>query len=87
MQKLPLVAVGGGCFLVEVRGSLIAVASLVAEHRLWRTQAPFSWLMGLVAPWHVKSSRVGRWILNHRATREVPSSLVERLGPWTFPRP
>ena len=87
MQKLPLVAVGGGCFLVEVRGSLIAVASLVAEHGLWRTQAPFSWLMGLVAPWHVKSSRVGRWILNHRATREVPSSLVERLGPWTFPRP
>ena len=39
------------------------------------------WLTGLVAPWHVGSSQtrartrvpcIGRWILNHYATREVP---------------
>ena len=39
------------------------------------------WPMGLVAPWHVESSRssdwtcvrcIGRWILNHWTTRQVP---------------
>ena len=43
------------------------------------------WRTGLVAPRHVGSSRtrartrvpcIGRWILNHCATREVPSSPV-----------
>lgn len=63
MQELSLVAASGDYFLVEVRGFLIAVAS--PEHGPCRTQVPFSWLTGLVAPWHVKSSRVGRWILNH----------------------
>ena len=54
--------------------------------QLWlagpRAQAQQLWLMVLVAPQHVGSSRtrartrvpcVGRWILNHCATREVPS--------------
>ena len=45
----------------------------VWAQQLWRT--------GLVAPWHMGSSQtrdrtrvpcVGRWILNHCATREVP---------------
>ena len=48
-------------------------------------QAQQLWLTGLVAPRHVGSSRtrartrvpcIGRWILNHCATREVPISLL-----------
>ena len=44
--------------------------------------------MGLIAPQHVGSSRtrdrthvpcIGRWILNHCATREVPSHLLNTL--------
>ena len=44
--------------------------------------------MGLVAPWHVGSSQtrdqtcvpcIGRWILNHCATREVPENLFASL--------
>ena len=43
------------------------------------------WHMGLVAPWHVGSSRtrartrvpcIGRWILNQCATREVPHYVI-----------
>ena len=54
--------------------------------QLWLTgssaQAQQLWRTGLVAPWHVRSSQararihvscVGRWILNHCATREVPT--------------
>ena len=46
-----------------------------------RAQAQSLWWTRLVAPWHVGSSQtrartcvpyVGRWILNHCATREVP---------------
>ena len=53
--------------------------------QLWltvsRMQAQQLWCMGLVAPWHVRSSRtraqtcvpcIGRQILNHCTTREVP---------------
>ena len=53
--------------------------------QLWlagsRAQAQQLWHTGLVAPWHVGSSRtrartsvpcIGRWILNHCATREAP---------------
>ena len=54
--------------------------------QLWlagsRVQVQQLWLMGLVAPRHVGSSRtraqtrvpcIGRWILNHSTTREVPN--------------
>ena len=89
-----------GLLFVVVRGLLIAVASLIAEHRLqaqglqqlWHTvqqlwlagsraQAWQLWHTGLVAPQHVGSSRtrartrvpcIGRQILNHCTTREVP---------------
>ena len=89
-----------GLLFVQVRGLLIAVASLVAEHRLQahrlqqlqhvgsvvvahssRAQAQQLWHMGLVAPRHVGSSWtrartrvpcIGRRILNHCTTREVP---------------
>ena len=49
-----------------------------------RAQAQQLWRTGLVAPWHVGSSRtmartrvpcIGRWILNHCTTREVPKYL------------
>ena len=56
--------------------------------QLWltgsRAQAQQLWSTGLVAPWHVGSSRtrarahvpcIGRRILNHYATREVPANL------------
>ena len=44
------------------------------------SQAQYLWHTGLVVPWHVGSSQtraptsvpcIGRWILNHCATREV----------------
>ena len=46
-----------------------------------QTQDRWLWHMGLVAPWHIESSQtrdwtcvpcIGRWILNHWTTREVP---------------
>ena len=56
--------------------------------QLWlagsRAQAQQLWCTGLAAPWHVGSSRtrartrvpcIGRQILNHCATREVPARL------------
>ena len=66
-----------GLLFIAVRGPLIAVASLVAEHglqacglqQLWhvgyRAQAQQLWLTGLVAPQHVGSSRT-------RARTHVP---------------
>ena len=75
---------------VVVHGLLIAVASLVAEQGSRHagfsscgTWAQHLWLTGLVAPQHVGSSRtrdwthvpcIGRRILNHWATREVPQN-------------
>ena len=44
------------------------------------------WLTGLVAPWHVGSTQtrartrvpcIGRWTLNHCATREVPINFLK----------
>ena len=68
-----LVAASRGYSLIEVHGLLIVVAALVAEPGLWglwapvavvqfpgsRAQAQSLWPMGLVAPWHVESSRIG----------------------------
>ena len=39
VHGLSLVVASGGYHLGVVRGHLIAVASLIAEHRLWSTQA------------------------------------------------
>ena len=39
VRELYLVAVSGGCSLVAVCSLLVAVASLVAEHRLWGARA------------------------------------------------
>ena len=57
--------------------------------QLWlagsRAQAQQLWRMDLVSPWHVGSSWtrartrvpcIGRWILNHCATREAPSQRI-----------
>ena len=50
-----------------------------------RAQTQPLWCMGLVAPWHVGSSRtrdlthvscIGKWILYHWATWEAPQTLV-----------
>ena len=60
-------------------GLLEGVASLVAEHRLWGTEASVAVAHGLVALQHVGSShngdrtcvpRIGRQILNRWTTRE-----------------
>ena len=60
---------------------LTAVASLIAEHGLYGTRAQMLWSAGLVAAWPVESSwtrdrtcvpSVGRQILNHWTTGEVP---------------
>ena len=67
-----------GPLFIAVRGPLIIAASLVAEHRLQTRRLSIT---GLVAPRHVGSSQtrartrvpcIGRQILNHYATREVP---------------
>ena len=44
---LSLVALSGGCSLIAVRGLLITVASLFAEHRLQDTQASVAVARGL----------------------------------------
>ena len=57
-----------------------------------RTQSQQLWLMSLVAPWQVGSSRIrdqthvsctGRWILYHRATMEAPRLWLSKFR-WTF---
>ena len=75
--------------LLTAVASLVAEHRLQAHglQQLWhvgsRAQTQQSWRTGLVAPRHVGSSRtrartcvpcIGRWILNHCATREVPPS-------------
>ena len=58
-----------------------------------RAHAQQLWHTGLVAPWHVGSSQtrartrvpcIGRWILNHCATREAPrfSSCSQSIPSW-----
>ena len=65
-----------GPLFIAVRRPITIAASLVVEHRLQTHR-----LTGPVAPWHVGSSQtrartrvpcIGRQILNHCATREVP---------------
>ena len=54
---------------------------LIAEHRVQMCRHQQLWYMCLVAPSHVGSSQtrnqthvpcIGRWILNHSPTREIP---------------
>ena len=81
MHRLSLVMVSGDSLVVAVNRLLIAVVSLVAEHRLWSTgSVVVAMLHRLSSPRHVGSSRtrdpnhvsyIGRWILYHRATREA----------------
>ena len=55
--RLSLVVASGGYSLVAVHGLLIAVASLVSEHRLLSTgSVAVARCTGLVAPWHEGSS-------------------------------
>ena len=72
------------CRLLAAVASLLwSMASEVLGLTSYRTQAQWLWHMGLVAPRHVESSWtrdrtlvpcIGRWILNHWTTREVPVS-------------
>ena len=73
-----------GAWALGTRASVVVVrgfGSGVWAQQLWRT--------GLVAPWHVGSSRtrartrvpcVGRRILNHCATREAPKLIFLKCG-------
>ena len=72
--RASVVAVGGLSSCGGWAQQLWLVGSRAQAQQLWRT--------GLVAPWHMGSSWIraqnprpciGRWILNHCATREVPS--------------
>ena len=86
-----------GLLFAVVRGLLIVVASLVSKHelqahrlqQLWltgsRAQAQQLWCTGLVALWHVGSSRtrarthapcIGRQLLNLCVTREACRSIL-----------
>ena len=77
-----------GLLFVAVHGLLIAVASLVVEHGVQARGLQQLWRTGFVALWHVGSSRtrarthvpcIGRQILNHGTTREVPISSSKTL--------
>ena len=89
-RGLLFIAVHG--FLIAV-ASLVAEHGLQVRglQQLWltgsRVQAQQLWLTGLVVPWHVGSSQtrartrvpcIGRQILNHCATREVPRSVFQK---------
>ena len=85
MHGLSLVAASRGSSLVAVRGLLIVVASLVAEHGLQGVWAQYLWHTGLVALQHVESSwardqtrvpRIGRQIPIQRTTKAVPILLL-----------
>ena len=78
--RLYLVAVSRGILPSCSARLLIAVASLVMEHRLQVHGLQFLWCTDLVAPRHVESSQTrgrthasctGRQIPNHATTREV----------------
>ena len=80
-----LAAAGRSCSLVEAHRLLVAMASLVAEHRLSRHT-------GLAALQHVESSPIrgqswvsctGRQILYHWATREALSFLIYKMAVTT----
>ena len=79
MGVLPVVAATRGYSLVAVHELFIAVASLVADHRLQGTCCSVVAAHGLVALQHVESSGtrnrthvpyIGRWILIYWTTRE-----------------
>ena len=83
---LSLVATSCGYSLVAVSGLLIAMASLVVERWLESTRAQKLGHTDLVTPWHVGSSQtrvrtcvpcIGRRILNHWTSREVPNVTFE----------
>ena len=94
---LSLVAVGRGCSLVTAQGLLIAGASLVAELRPQDVQAPIvatrvpsSCGTRAELPGGMRNLStcgdpcvpcIGRWILNHWTTREVPRCSYD-VGEW-----
>ena len=80
-----------GPLFVAVHRLLTAVASPIAEHRLQACGLQELWCTGLVAPWHVGSSRtiartqvpcIGRRIPNHCTTREAPTAFF--LFPFSW---
>ena len=95
-RGLLFVAVRGlliaGSSLVAEHGLQVCRLSLVVAHglqQLWlagsRAQAQQLWCTGLVALWHVGSSRtraqtivpcIGRWILNQCTMREAPKDFI-----------
>ena len=90
-----------GLLLVVVLGLLIAVVPWLWDpgskaqglQQLQvsgsRAQSQQLWLMSLVAPWHMGSSRIqdqtrvsciGRWILYHRATWKPLDYIFQNIG-------
>ena len=58
LRRLSLAAESGGYSLAAACGLRIAVASLVAEHRLWGARAQQLWCTGLVALQHLLRSGI-----------------------------
>ena len=83
VHGLSLVVASRGYHLAVVRGRLIAVASLVAEHRLWSTQA------SVFGVHRLRSLAPGLWsaasvVLTHRVTCTSGPCLDKRtLNHWT----
>ena len=80
------------CCGARVLGAWASVVVACGLRQLWlvgsRAQTQQLWCTGLVAPWHVGFSRtrartcvpcIGRWILNHCATREAPDVLTSEV--------
>ena len=87
--RLSLLVVSWGYSLVATLSLLVAVASLAAQALGLRLSSCST--QHLVASWHVGSSQtrdqtcgpcIGRWILNHWTSREVPGVLSL---PWPCP--
>ena len=70
-----------GAWALGMRASVVVARGLRSCNAGFRAQAQLLWHMGLVAPQHVGSSQtrdqthvpcIGRQILNHCTTREIP---------------
>ena len=76
--RFSLIVASRGYFLVTVLGLLIAVASLVLEHKLKGVRASIIWAHGL--------SSCSCWVLEHRLSSCGMWALLPHEM-WDFPRP
>ena len=93
VRELSLASVSRGYCLVTMHRLLTAVASPVAEHRLWNMRASVLVAHGLSCPWLVnlpvpkikpESLCLGRQTLKHWTIREVQDCKIKTRGIFLF---